>query len=272
MSKYINDEGNQVPENKIVFLKTNQYSREDHDISDIIESLKGNAKRDWFGDGAYRCLPLTIANQYGFIIKSAYDFSIFWDGDDDHDLIVEFLDPEFQNAFAPELPAIQKFATNFRSGILSIINYCVLRTPPGVNLMTIQPPNIIDNPDLFCISGVIESDNLRPIFTFNLKVLTPNKKINIKKGDALSGFIPIQRYFVENFSLENAEDHFDKETLESEYHDLDLHMWERQVVDPVTKKYGSGRRYFQGIHGDDTKFKDHQKNLRNKKDTESEEE
>jgi hypothetical protein len=267
MAKYINDKNNEVPKDKIVFLKFNQHSREDYEISDVIESLVGNAKRDWFDDNFYRCLPLTIANQYGFILKSAYDFSMTWDGVNGNPVTVKSDDPKFNDAFNHQTPGIQKFATNFGNGILTIFNYCILRTPPGVNLMVMQPPNMINNPDLFCISGVIESDNLRPFFTFNIKALTPNKEIFIKKGDALSGFIPIQRYFVESFSLEDATNYFDEETIKSEQNDVDFHLWERNVLDPVTKKYGSGRRYYQGIHADDSKFKDHQKNFRNKLDT-----
>jgi hypothetical protein len=263
MTKYINDKGNEVPENKIVFVNTNSSDYTNHNISDIIEPLLGQPKRDWFDDNFYRCLPLTIANQYGFILKSAYDFSMFWDGQNDSIIELESEDPEFIKAMSGGNNSIQKFAVNFRNGILSVINFCVLRTPPGINIMVMQPPNMINNPDLFCMSGVVESDNLRPAFTFNLKILAPNKKIFIKKGDVLSGFVPIQRYFVENFSLEPAESHFDKETLTSEQNDIDFHTWERQVLDPVTKKHGSGRRYFNGIHGDESKYKDHQKNFRN---------
>ena len=38
-------------------------------VDDIIVDFNRKIKRDWFNDHAYYCLPLTIANQYGFGIK-----------------------------------------------------------------------------------------------------------------------------------------------------------------------------------------------------------
>lgn len=259
--KFINDVGNEVPKNTIMFLHTNRYRKERHNLSEIIEPLAGQPKRDWFDDNFYRCLPLTIANQYGFVLKSALDLTIKWDGDVEHE--VEILFDETSEYFRGNDPlSIQQFLGNFKNGIMSIVNFCNLRTPPGINLMVIQPPNMINNPDLFVMSGVIETDNLRSVFTFNLRVLTPNKEIKIKRGDPIAAFIPIPRYFVENFELKSAEEYFDQDTLDSEHKQLELFFWERHVLDAVTKKYGSGRRYYQGIHHDDSKFKDHQKKIR----------
>ena len=45
---YINEPGNEVPENKIVFYR--QHEEYSHDINDVIEPLKGKIKRDWFMD------------------------------------------------------------------------------------------------------------------------------------------------------------------------------------------------------------------------------
>lgn len=258
--KFINDPGNEIPENTIMFLRTNRH-RNDHDISNIVEPLAGQAKRDWFTENFYRCLPLTIANQYGFVLKSAVDLTLFWDGDMEHEVEIRF-DTESEFYKDNGVFSIQQWMGNFNHGIVSIVNFCNFRTPPGINLMTIQPPNMINNPDLFVMNGVIEADNLRSLFTFNLKVLTPNKEIKIKKGDPLSAFMPIQRYFVDKFELKNAEDYFDKETLDSEHTHLEMFFWERHMLDHVTKKGGVGRRYYQGIHHDDTKFKDHQKKIK----------
>lgn len=262
MPKFINDEGNEVPQNKITYLKLNPYLQEEYDISEVIEPLAGQPKRDWFTDNFYRCLPLSIANQYGFLLKSAFDLTLFWDGDNDHEISIEIDTKSPYYRGNGSQMQIQQFLGNFRHGIMSIVNIWNLRTPPGINLMTMQPPNMINNPDLFVMSGVVETDNLRSIFTFNIKVLTPNKKITIKKGDPLAAFMPIPRYFVENFELEAADQVFDKETIESELHEVQTFFWERQVLDPVTRKFGVGRRYYQGMHHDETKFKDHQKKIR----------
>ena len=55
-------------------------------------------------------------------------------------------------------------------GVVTIQNRFTFRTPPDVNLMTINPPNYwIDG--IQHMTGVIETDNLRRDFTFNLKEL-----------------------------------------------------------------------------------------------------
>lgn len=262
MTKFINDLNNEVPKNKILAVKINRYVQEQYDISEIIEPLYNYPKREWFTDNFYRCLPLTIANQYGFVVKAAFDFTLRWDGKNDSEVYIKYGEnsKHFKNNVSRV--QIQQLLGNFQHGIMSIVNFWTFRTPPGINLMTIQPPNMINNPDLFVMSGVVETDNLRSMFTFNLKVLTPNKDIVIKKGDPLTAFIPIPRYFVENFEIDIAEKYFDQETMDSEYEQMELFWWERQVLDPVTKKYGSGRRYYQGIHHDGSKFADHQKKIR----------
>ena len=77
---YINDEGFEVPENTLMYYNTGNPKFK---ISDIIESLIGHQNRDWFNHMAFAmCLPLTIANQYGFVVKAVHDAELFWDGTD----------------------------------------------------------------------------------------------------------------------------------------------------------------------------------------------
>ena len=75
---YINDDNFLVPEKTLAFYATKDTR---HNLSDVIESLVGHPNRDWFSMTAFSfCLPLTIANQYGFVAKSNWDAEIFWDG------------------------------------------------------------------------------------------------------------------------------------------------------------------------------------------------
>ena len=157
--KIINKE-NLVPDKTIVvvphFLNDNSYL-------DIIEPLKGKARRDWFDEAFYYCLPLTVGNQYGFVIKTEFDFSFIWNGD---------ADPKNSITFKTEGSQIDKYPraeSHFGSGIITINPPFTLRTPPGVNLMTINPPNYII-PNITVMTGVVETDNLRRNFTFNLKI------------------------------------------------------------------------------------------------------
>ena len=76
------NQGMNVPDKKILIFfndkKTENNFNGNDRISNIIE--KPGKTREWFDANFYRCLPLTIGNQYGFIIKSEFDFSFIWDG------------------------------------------------------------------------------------------------------------------------------------------------------------------------------------------------
>lgn len=220
----------------------------------IVESFKGNIKRDWFTNHAYWCLPLTIGNQYGFGIKSLKKFSILWDGRECFSgLTVEILE-ECEN------PANQKITSHFGMGTVTIQNRFTFRTPPGVNLMTINPPNYwIDG--IQHMTGVIETDNLRRDFTFNLKVTRPNHTIIINKGDFIGCVIPIPRYFVDSFELKSPNELFSNQDILEEQKAMFDFGIERSAYD-IKKPHGNGRRYFDGKDVYDNNFSDHQKKIR----------
>lgn len=248
---YLNDIGYEVPENKILVVPFDQNT--DGYYKEIIESLKGNPKRDWFNSHFYYCLPLNIGNQYGFIIKSLIDFEMIWDGTEGYpdDVKIKFNDTSQQHK--------QIIKSGFGSGIVTVQNMFSLKTPPGINLMTIQPPNMF-LPGCVSMTGVIECDQIRRDFTFNIKITIPNIKISVKKGDALGAFIPIPRYFVDNFEVDLAENYFDKNIIANEIKEV-FSLNEERLGPDIGKPHQSGRRYFNGIHSDDTKYKDHQKRL-----------
>lgn len=245
---YLNQEGYEVPENKILVVPFSQDN--DGYYKEIIEPLKGNPKRHWFDSHFYYCLPLTIGNQYGFIVKSMLDYNLWWDGTE-NDAEIEFLNSDNLHK--------QNVETKFRHGIVTIQNHFSLKTPPGINLMTIQPPNMFI-PGTFAMTGVIETDQIRRDFTFNFKITVPKTLIGVRKGDAVGAFIPIQRYFVEKFDVELLTDHMGDVVHLNEIQDQATLANERAYVD-VDKPHSSGRRYFNGLHADGEKYADHQKRL-----------
>jgi hypothetical protein len=246
---HINDSGYEVPENKILAIPHRLGS--EMYIEDVLVPLKGKAKRDWFSPHAYYCLPLTIANQYGFLIQSALDVEISWtDGTDD--AVVTSLNQDNVGK--------QIIKSGFGSGIVTVQNMFALKTPPGINLMTIQPPNMYI-PGCVAMSGVIECDNIRRDFTFNFKITTPNTTIVISKGDPLGAFRPIPRYFVDKFEVEDAANYFSQELIANETAESGRLSIERETVDRE-KNHWSGRRYFNGEYTDGFKFPDHQKRVR----------
>lgn len=245
---YLNSPGYEVPDNTILVVP---HSLEDDGFyKDVIRPLKGQPKREWFGPHFYYCLPLSIGNQYGFIINSLRDFEIIWDGTV-ADPIITFL-----NEDNSEKQIIQN---GFGSGIVTIQNKFAIKTPIGINVMTIQPPNDFI-PACVAMTGVIETDNIKRDFTFNLKVTVPNLKISVKKGDPIGAFIPIPRYFVDNFNIGLIDDFFSKEVHQNELFESARLTDERNTVDK-DKPHQSGRRYFKGMNSDDSKYGDHQKSL-----------
>jgi len=253
--KYINDPGEEVPEGKILLVPYLRLKEQEHipDFMDIVRSLKGNIKRDWFSKNFYYCLPLNIGNQYGFTIHSRYDFEATWNGEMDAAGDIELV---FGNK---DQKQVQTIESHFGHGILTISHAFYFKTPPGVNLMTIQPPNLFI-PGVVAMTGVVETDQLRRDFTFNLKLTDPNRTVSFKKGDALAAFIPIPRYYVDSFELAPASDYFSEQVLLNEFEDQ-AELVRQRNVDDLNKNNGVGRKYFNGEHASGCPYLDHQKKM-----------
>ena len=251
----INDGINDVPDKTIAVFKSPLVPDEALTYERITKIVrKPEKKREWFSPHFYRCLPLAIGNQYGFVISSEFDFKFEWNGGDrPEDLSISFKNDSV-NKLNQKYPNI---SSHFGHGIITINPAFFFRTPPGVNLMTISPPNYV-LPNITHMTGVIETDNLRRNFTFNLKVQIPNLKVEIPAGYPLAAFIPIPRYYCDEFNLEDAENIFSKEIVEEEINaDQDANRY-RKTVEP-TLKNGVGKHYMQGKDIYSNIFKDHQK-------------
>ena len=252
----INDNISDVPEKTIaVFLdpREKDASLTNERFLKMVE--KSPKKRSWFLPTFYRCLPLVIGNQYGFTITSEFDFSFIWNGGEsvnDLSLTVDKKALDKNNILYPNI------TSHFGSGIITINPPFFLRTPPGINLMTINPPNFII-PNITVMTGVVETDNLRRNFTFNLKVQIPNIRVDVPAGSPLAAFIPVPRYFCDKFEIKFAEEIFNKEIIDEELeasNQADIH---RETIEPKLKNR-AGRHYFLGKDVYGNEFEDHQKN------------
>jgi hypothetical protein len=217
------------------------------------KSLKNEKRRDWFSDHAYLCLPLVIGNQYGFVVRSEHSFDAYWDGGQGPDATRIIFTEKTETTG-------QAISSHFGLGIITVQNSFTLRTPDGVNLMTVNPPNhFIDG--LGHMTGVVETDNLRRDFTFNLKITRSNYWISVNKGDWIGCFIPIPRYYVDSFEMVDAKDYLTQEQIDTEIQCSNDFAKERRTTDKK-KSHEAGRRYFNGedIYGN--KFEDHQKRVK----------
>lgn len=248
----INDGINDVPDKTIsIFIspeKPNILLTKER-VSNLVK--KPPKKREWFNSHFYRCLPLTIGNQYGFIITSEFDFGFRWNGGQNPEDLKIFIGEHIDENLSPNI------TSHFGSGIITINTPFFLRTAPGVNLMTINPPNYFI-PNITVMTGVVEADNLRRNFTFNLKVQIPEIQVDIPAGTPLAGFIPVPRYYCDDFKLEFADDIFSRDIIEEELKaDIDSGTY-RKNIEP-TLKNGVGQHHLKGIDIYGNKFKDHQK-------------
>lgn len=251
----INDGINDVPDKTIaIFISPGIFNEKLTQERVVSMVKKPGKKRDWFSPHFYRCLPLAIGNQYGFTISSEYDISFEWNGGDNVEDTRVYLDKKVYDLNNPYYPSIN---AHFGHGIVTVNTPYFFRTPPGVNLMTINPPNYVIT-NVTVMTGVIETDNLRRNFTFNLKIQMPNVTTNIPAGFPLAAFIPIPRYYCDEFNLDFAENIFSKEIVDEELEaeiDSGKH---RKNVEP-TLKPSVGKHYMQGKDVYGNIFKDHQK-------------
>ena len=222
------------------------------DINLFLNPLNKNHKRNWFTPHFYKCLPLAIGNMQGFIFSLPYTFSVLWNGGHSpEDLTIEIYEDvnpyKEKNFIYPD--------SEFGHGILTIHFPLTLKTPPGINLMTIAPPNF-PLIGLSPMTGVIESDNLRFSFTLNIKIDLINTKIIIEPNTPLTGIIPIPRYFCDSFELKNAYDIFDKNIVTEEIKVTNEHTEKRSIQNANRER--ADKIYYSGKDVRGNKFKDHQ--------------
>jgi hypothetical protein len=228
-----------VPDDRILALPYDDHYAGLQD--EVFLPLRGRHKRDWFSKHAYLCLPLVIGNQYGFAVKSLFHATFLWNGGPEpKDTTITVHNTEEAEAFG----GLQLLASQFGLGIVTVQTAFALRTPPEINLMTLQPPNqFIDG--LQNLMGVIEADNLRRDFTFNLKITRADFPVEIRVGDLLSAVLPIRRGFVEKFELIDAYEALSPDAVAAEQQTARDFGREREEVDAKNKR-GVGRRYFKG--------------------------
>jgi len=245
-----------VPESTIVAIPYD--SRFANRVGDVFFNFNGMVKRDWFNTHAYRCLPLVMGNQHGFGLKSVHDFSVIWNGGKTRDDVTVTIHD--MDAYNNPLN-LQTVKSHFGMATVTIQTVFSLRTPPNVSLITIQPPNMcIDG--IQNMMGVIETDNLRRDFTFNLRITRPNHPIEIKKGDVLSAVLPYPRLFIDNYKIVEGDEVLSSEDVDGERKAAAALGTERSTVD-VSKPHGVGRRYHRGEDASGNKFLyTHQKSLK----------
>ena len=135
---------------------------------------------------SYKCLPLVMANQWGWQILCPTDVVVTWDGSASLTGLQIEVAPQFT-------PAIK---SQFGDGIVTFSPPWLFRTPRGWNLYLKGPSNRW-KANCVPLEGVIETWWLNYTFTVNWKLVEPGT-IFFARGESLGQLVPVPHLTFEN--------------------------------------------------------------------------
>jgi hypothetical protein len=132
---------------------------------------------------AYRCLPLKVANESGWVIESEHTVLVTWDGGPGR----RSLDITCLRG-APPCPAV----SHFGHGILTWTLPYLFQTSPGYNLLMRGPANWPKD-GASPLEGLIETDWTAATATMNWKLTRPGLTVRFDVGDPIAMLVPTRR-------------------------------------------------------------------------------
>lgn len=226
----------------------------------VPELRPARARRDWMDAfperHAYRCLPLAIANSFGWEILSPCDLKIEYDGGSGAVSIRITCEDDY--------PLAGHFASsNFTRGILTLHTGYIFRTEPGWSLLVTGPVNEPKR-DMVPLTGVVETDWLPYPFTMNWQLMRKGTYY-LKKGEAFCNVVPVMLDPVGDAEIEIVEGAEEPELIEK----MTNFAARRSALvanifnpDPETVREAWGREYFRGELADGTAAPVHVHKLR----------
>ena len=142
------------------------YALHDH----VPKLVPARVQRQWmdeFSDPAiYQCLPMSIANAFGWDLLCPVPIEISWNGGPAvTDLAIKALKP------LPGGGPVRYFCqSHFSGGIATMHVDYIFRTAPGWNLLATGPFNSPKG-NAYPLTGIIDTDRLSYPFTMNWQVL-----------------------------------------------------------------------------------------------------
>jgi hypothetical protein len=213
--------------------------------------------RDWMDEAPqrfpYRCLPLAIANQCGWVLRSPATFRAYWyGGPAKEDVELQFMGH-----------VDNRIVSHFGVGTITFTIPFLFRTPPGINLWVKGPANWIKD-GVQPLEGVVETDWLASTFTMNWKLTRVCEWVGFERGEPFCMVVPVPRGLVESLVPQRIPITAEPE-LEGQYE-----AWEEsrkgflhglRALDPEAVKKGWQKDYFQGKTPDGQEFEAHQTRL-----------
>jgi hypothetical protein len=153
-------------------------------------------ERDWMdrtGGSAYRCLPLNIANTYGWVLLNTKPVLVKWDGGDARSSIdIQPLDSS---------SGYIGVESHFGFGVLTFRISALFETEPGYDLFVSGPTNTIKD-GIQPLTGIVEADWAPFTFTMNWKFTRPHAPVSFLGGEPICMLFPIKRGFLEEIRPE----------------------------------------------------------------------
>lgn len=198
---------------------------------------------------AYRCLPLTFANQHGWEIIVPYSFVCRWNGSPSpHDVTIE-----------AEPHCVPYPTGHFGGGVLTFHSGYLFRTDPGWNLFITGPLNTPKD-GIAPLSAIVEADWGPWTSTINWRFTRPCE-VEFEAGDAIAHFFPILRGLIESVETvkvplsDNPELHDQYKNWERSRSNFNHQLKCPGSVAAEAKWQGD---YYKGITPDGRNFEDHQ--------------
>jgi hypothetical protein len=203
---------------------------------------------------AYRCLPLTLANQAGWIICNPASFCARWNGGPRREDTALVFD---------QVPPDKRISSLFGHGVITFNMPYLFRTPEGINLWVKGPTNWPKD-GVQALEGLVETDWTAASFTMNWKLTRPGRMVRFERGEPICMIVPYPRGLLENclpLRLPLAENPELKNAYERWSRDRD--DFHRRVAegDQETLHAGWQKDYFQGRDPGSDRFVGHQTKL-----------
>jgi len=176
--------------------------------------VPAGGKRDWMDATqdkfAYRCLPLVMANQAGWVVTCPLDVVATWNGKaEPRGVTLHF--PTGEGELKNHITA------HFGSGIVTFSLPWLFRTTRGYGLWVRGPSNTVKD-NAVALDGIVETDWAPYTFTMNWKIQRRNSDVFFKKGEPICLLVPYPLDLLE--STEPELKHLDDDLLLKEdfYH------------------------------------------------------
>jgi Family of unknown function (DUF6065) len=225
-----------------------------------VEIRPGRSNRDWMDATdqrfAYRCLPLTIANCYGWELILPADVTAEWNGGSGLADITLSVDHADWNGD-------RLACSHFGHGVLTFHVGYLFRTEPGVALMVRGAPNW-PRPDIYPLEGLVETDWLPFTFTMNWAFTRPSRVV-FKAGEPFCFITPVRLGSLETLQpeiidLNDCPKEADRFAVWSaERSDFNARLKNKE---PAAAEQGWQKWYTRGVHTDGTPAQSHVSKLK----------